>query len=193
MAKKKLPRPDKSQRSLFTFPGFASSQAPSGSASGTGAGIAAAGAAKNAGGSVAAADTGSGTASTDRVSPTRRITHHAALRTPLSQFQPGANGQLEPPAEPSLMTFAPREEPERGAPDTPPENFQAASAQQLARIPLNVEQTAAVHAPYNIPVSLCAGAGTGKTTTLTARIHNMIADGIPPSAWLHSLHACTFH
>lgn len=141
---------------------------------------------------MAAADASSAPTSTVPVSPARRVTHQATLSTALSRLRPAANSQLEPPADPSLMTFAPREEPERGA-AAPPENYQAASAQQLARMPLNAEQTAAVHAPYNIPVSLRAGAGTGKTTTLTARIHLMITDGIPPSAWLHCLQAFVAH
>lgn len=39
---------------------------------------------------------------------------------------------------------------------------------------------AAVDAPLNRPIAVFAGAGTGKTTALIARIWNMIAQGIRP-------------
>jgi DNA helicase-2/ATP-dependent DNA helicase PcrA len=46
--------------------------------------------------------------------------------------------------------------------------------------PLNPAQDAAVHAP-GIPLLIVAGAGTGKTKTLTSRIIHMIETGTPPA------------
>ena len=45
--------------------------------------------------------------------------------------------------------------------------------------PLNPEQTIAAKAPF-APLLIVAGAGTGKTRTLTSRIVHLIEDGIPP-------------
>ena len=45
--------------------------------------------------------------------------------------------------------------------------------------PLNPAQDAAVHAP-GIPLLIVAGAGTGKTKTLTSRIIHLIETGTPP-------------
>jgi DNA helicase-2/ATP-dependent DNA helicase PcrA len=45
--------------------------------------------------------------------------------------------------------------------------------------PLNPAQNAAVHAP-GIPLLIVAGAGTGKTKTLTSRIIHLIETGTPP-------------
>ena len=47
------------------------------------------------------------------------------------------------------------------------------------QVPLNPAQDAAAHAP-NIPLLIVAGAGTGKTKTLTSRIVQFINDGILP-------------
>ena len=46
-------------------------------------------------------------------------------------------------------------------------------------IPLNPAQDAAVHAP-GAPLLIVAGAGTGKTKTLTSRIIYLIETGTPP-------------
>ena len=45
--------------------------------------------------------------------------------------------------------------------------------------PLNPEQTVAAKAPL-APLLIVAGAGTGKTRTLTSRIVHLIENGIPP-------------
>jgi DNA helicase-2/ATP-dependent DNA helicase PcrA len=47
------------------------------------------------------------------------------------------------------------------------------------QMPLNSAQDAAVHAP-GIPLLIVAGAGTGKTKTLTSRIIHLIETGTPP-------------
>lgn len=47
------------------------------------------------------------------------------------------------------------------------------------KIPLNSAQDAAVHAPGS-PLLIVAGAGTGKTKTLTSRIIHLIDTGTPP-------------
>ncbi len=47
------------------------------------------------------------------------------------------------------------------------------------KTPLNPAQDAAVHAP-GIPLLIVAGAGTGKTKTLTSRIIHLIETGTPP-------------
>ena len=41
---------------------------------------------------------------------------------------------------------------------------------------------AAAVAPFNHPIAVFAGAGTGKTTTLIARVWHMVAQGIKPGA-----------
>ena len=47
---------------------------------------------------------------------------------------------------------------------------------------LNPAQRRAVGMPFNKVLAILAGAGTGKTTTLLARIEHMIASGIPAGA-----------
>ncbi|KAG1665645.1 hypothetical protein FOA52_011239 [Chlamydomonas sp. UWO 241] len=47
--------------------------------------------------------------------------------------------------------------------------------------PLNAEQRAAVDAPKNTPLLIVAGAGTGKTTTLLARVRALILQGVNPA------------
>eukprot|EP00892_Ulva_mutabilis_P005400 jgi/Ulvmu1/3231/UM015_0272.1 len=49
---------------------------------------------------------------------------------------------------------------------------------------LNEEQKVAAAAPFNSPIAIFAGAGTGKTTTLIARIWRMLAQGIKPESIL---------
>jgi len=50
---------------------------------------------------------------------------------------------------------------------------------KAGQVPLNSAQDAAVHAP-GIPLLIVAGAGTGKTKTLTSRIIHLIDTGTPP-------------
>src|SRR5579863_9107007 len=50
---------------------------------------------------------------------------------------------------------------------------------QKPQIPLNPAQSAAVHAP-GTPLLIVAGAGTGKTKTLTSRIIYLMETGTPP-------------
>src|SRR5665213_2243665 len=50
---------------------------------------------------------------------------------------------------------------------------------QNQSFPLNTEQENAAKAPIS-PLLIVAGAGTGKTRTLTSRIVHLIASGIPP-------------
>ena len=47
---------------------------------------------------------------------------------------------------------------------------------------LNEGQLAAVHAPLDKPTLVIAGAGTGKTTTLSARLEHLVSSGVDPSA-----------
>lgn len=51
---------------------------------------------------------------------------------------------------------------------------------KTAQIPLNSAQNAAVHAAH-APLLIVAGAGTGKTKTLTSRIVHLIETGTPPA------------
>jgi DNA helicase II / ATP-dependent DNA helicase PcrA len=51
--------------------------------------------------------------------------------------------------------------------------------QKSTKIPLNEAQNAAVHAP-GVPLLIVAGAGTGKTKTLTSRIIQLMETGTPP-------------
>lgn len=46
---------------------------------------------------------------------------------------------------------------------------------------LNDGQLQAVHAPFDKPTLVIAGAGSGKTTTLTARLEHLVSDGVDPS------------
>ncbi|HUC31706.1 MAG TPA: UvrD-helicase domain-containing protein [Candidatus Paceibacterota bacterium] len=50
---------------------------------------------------------------------------------------------------------------------------------KIKQAPLNPAQDAAVHAP-GVPLLIVAGAGTGKTKTLTSRIIHLIEAGTPP-------------
>jgi DNA helicase-2/ATP-dependent DNA helicase PcrA len=53
-------------------------------------------------------------------------------------------------------------------------------SQQIPTVfPLNPEQKAAAEAPFS-PLLIVAGAGTGKTRTLTSRIAYLIEQGVPP-------------
>ena len=55
----------------------------------------------------------------------------------------------------------------------------AQAPDKSGQIPLNSAQDAAVHAP-GAPLLIVAGAGTGKTKTLTSRIIHLIETGTPP-------------
>ena len=55
----------------------------------------------------------------------------------------------------------------------------AQASNKAGQMPLNSAQDAAVHAP-GIPLLIVAGAGTGKTKTLTSRIIHLIETGTPP-------------
>jgi UvrD/REP helicase N-terminal domain len=71
-------------------------------------------------------------------------------------------------------------------PAAPPQNFAGIAVGKVKDVQakLNAEQLEAALAPTSPPVFLLAGAGTGKTTTLIARVWHMIAQGIFPRAWL---------
>lgn len=90
---------------------------------------------------------------------------------PASALLAPAAGEEPPPADPGH--FVP-----------PPVwvDHRQAAQQRLKDFDLNEQQTSAVHAAYNRPVSILAGAGTGKTTTVVARVLRMVASGIPPCA-----------
>jgi ATP-dependent exoDNAse (exonuclease V) alpha subunit len=82
------------------------------------------------------------------------------------------------------MAAAPAEEPPRLPPTPQYHDYRAAAQEQLQETiaNLNDQQKAAVNASVRQPSSILVGAGTGKTTTVIARIRNMIANGIPPRA-----------
>lgn len=65
-----------------------------------------------------------------------------------------------------------------------PQNFDEAAVKKVADVrgELNAEQLQAALAPVSPPVFLLAGAGTGKTKTLIARVWNMLSQGIFPRA-----------
>ena len=63
-------------------------------------------------------------------------------------------------------------------PPAPPKPNRAASR------PLTAEQQAAVDAPLNAPLAIVAGAGSGKTETLTRRVARAVAAGARPSSVL---------
>lgn len=60
-----------------------------------------------------------------------------------------------------------------------PKPSYAADTKEKAVFPLNPEQALAANAPL-APLLIVAGAGTGKTRTLTSRISYLIENGIPP-------------
>jgi chromosomal replication initiation ATPase DnaA len=70
-------------------------------------------------------------------------------------------------------------------PAASPQNFTGIATGKVKELQgkLNAEQLQAALAPTSPPVFLLAGAGTGKTTTLIARVWHMIAQGIYPRAW----------
>ncbi len=58
-----------------------------------------------------------------------------------------------------------------------------ASKHQIRQVfPLNPAQKAAAEAPIT-PLLIVAGAGTGKTRTLTRRIVHLIETGMPPEGY----------
>lgn len=67
-------------------------------------------------------------------------------------------------------------------PQTAPADIKAVAADRVTELlgRLNAEQQQAASAPASPPVFLLAGAGTGKTTTLIARVWSMMAQGIFP-------------
>lgn len=65
-----------------------------------------------------------------------------------------------------------------------PQDFDEAAVKKVADVrgELNAEQLQAALAPLSPPVFLLAGAGTGKTKTLIARVWHMLSQGIFPRA-----------
>lgn len=73
-------------------------------------------------------------------------------------------------------------DPEDTAPAAKRARQQQRRAQLFAR--LSCEQRKAVYAPLDVPLAIVAAAGSGKTTTLTARIAHMIDTGTSPESIL---------
>ena len=124
--------------------------------------------------SIAASSAANAAASEPPASPRRATPPTPNSKAPAKRKGPALQAPAPPPP--------PAVEPPRAVVPPAEEDYSAAAREQLARATLNEEQMAAVNAPYNKPVSILAGAGTGKTTTLIARIRRMIAEGIPPCA-----------
>lgn len=78
------------------------------------------------------------------------------------------------------------------APAAAPARFEEIAVGKVSELrgKLNAEQLEAALAPACPPVFLLAGAGTGKTTTLIARVWHMIAEGIFPRALSPPLFVC---
>ena len=60
---------------------------------------------------------------------------------------------------------------------TPPPGPSKPTPNRAASRPLTAEQQAAVDAPLNAPLAIVAGAGSGKTETLTRRVARAVAEG----------------
>ena len=67
---------------------------------------------------------------------------------------------------------------------TPPPAPPKTTPNRAASRPLTAEQQAAVDAPLNAPLAIVAGAGSGKTETLTRRVARAVAEGARPSSVL---------
>lgn len=67
---------------------------------------------------------------------------------------------------------------------TPPPPKPAPTEDRAASRPLTAEQRAAVDAPLNEPLAIVAGAGSGKTETLTRRVARAVKEGAPPASVL---------
>ena len=67
---------------------------------------------------------------------------------------------------------------------TPPPGPSKPTPNRAASRPLTAEQQAAVDAPLNAPLAIVAGAGSGKTETLTRRVARAVAEGARPASVL---------
>ena len=65
---------------------------------------------------------------------------------------------------------------------TPPPAPPKTTPNRAASRPLTAEQQAAVDAPLSEPLAIVAGAGSGKTETLTRRVARAVADGARPAS-----------
>ena len=99
--------------------------------------------------------------------PPRRKKFQVPRKTTSSEGPP--KRVVTPPAPPGRPRSA-------GAP--------APTPNRAASRPLTAEQQAAVDAPLNAPLAIVAGAGSGKTETLTRRVARAVAEGARPSSVL---------